>query len=209
MWSQKNHERHCGPSASSQAKLHQNKVATLQPSSPFQAEAYKAQRNRRKRHQNRHGHSSAAPQSQPAGHGFIVSFDWHLTLSGKRDELLPGAAEAVELVAEMIGHENIRLLSYSGWTTEQKTRAFVSKCDLKHIFTPDRLLFTRAKTGTRGKAHRALCLSGQKTWVHVDDRQDIVNDFRMRGLQVVGVNRSEFATALDAAKYIVDYVLRD
>lgn len=141
-------------------------------------------------------------------HGFIVSFDWHLTLADGADRLCPWAVEAVTLMAQMVGHQNIRLLSYSGWATEQRTRARVANSALRHILTHERLLFTRAKTGARGKAKMALDLAGHRTWVHVDDRQEIVRDFRDHGLKAVGVNKFETATAFDAAKFIAEHILQ-
>jgi len=54
----------------------------------------------------------------------------------------------------------------------------------------------------------ALDLAGHRTWVHVDDRQEIVRDFRDHGLKAVGVNKFETATAFDAAKFIAEHILQ-
>lgn len=131
----------------------------------------------------------------------IVSFDFHKTLTDGHNNVLPCAVQAVELISQEVGPENVRLLSYSGRATEKKTRQAIAHSAVQHILTEDRLLFTREKTGSRGKAKLAQRLAGGKAWIHFDDRHDIVEDFKHHGMKAVMVSKKH--NILDAAKYVL------
>jgi hypothetical protein len=136
-----------------------------------------------------------------------ISFDWHKTLTVGDNILHPDAVQAVEEAAEEVGKENVYLLSYCFENTETGVRrAIASTPRLADIFE-GRLEFTRAKTGPGGKAERARKLGIS---VHVDDREDIVDEFNdqfhaslgLSGLHI-GRRRGSFRTPLDAARHFV------
>merc|ERR1719453_2554538 len=154
----------------------------------------------RSRFQSSLGQAIAAQRSQmpsqptssrqgSAGAMAIVSFDFHKTLTDGHNNVLPCAVQAVELISQEVGPENVRLLSYSGRATEEKTRQAIACSAVQHILTEDRLLFTREKTGSRGKAKLAQCLAGRKAWIHFDDKHCVVKDFNEHGMKAVMVSK--------------------